>query len=295
MATASSPPPRAAFLAVVTVSYGSDGVLGPFLASLTGATTVPYEIIVADNKPSAGPSAIARLTADAGGAYLPMQCNRGYGHAINEAVRALPASFDWIVVSNPDVTVNVGAIDVLLEAVSNDPTIGAVGPRILSSEGQIYPSARTIPSLRSGVGHALFANIWPSNPWTRTYRRETGSELTRRDAGWLSGAFLMVRRTVFDDLNGFDENYFMYFEDVDLGYRIGRAGLRNVYAPEATVVHTGAHSTRGDESVRMIRAHHTSARRFLFKKYSGAWLWPVRLLIGAGLSVRVRLQSRRLR
>ncbi|TFC44959.1 glycosyltransferase family 2 protein [Cryobacterium sp. TMT1-21] len=292
MATEPHTPLDSSRVAVVTVSYGSEEVLGPFLASLEAAADVPLRVIVADNKPSQGSNAIATMTALAGAEYLPLASNRGYGQAINEAVKGLPAEIEWVVVSNPDVTAEPGSIDVLLAAVTGDSSIGAVGPRILSAAGDVYPSARTIPSLRSGVGHALFANLWQGNPWTRRYRRETGAELVRRDAGWLSGAFLLVRRSVFDQLNGFDESYFMYFEDVDLGYRIGKLGFHNVYEPSAVVVHTGAHSTQG-ESARMIRAHHDSAKRFLFKKYPGPVLFPLRLVLSTGLSIRARIEERR--
>jgi N-acetylglucosaminyl-diphospho-decaprenol L-rhamnosyltransferase len=293
MAIPLTPPSDTAHVAVVTVSYGSEAVLGPFLASLPGAASVPLLIVVADNKPTTDSAEVAAITAAAGAHYQAMSSNRGYGHAINEVVKTLPPEIDWVVVSNPDVTASPGAIDTLLAAVSGDPSIASVGPRILSSDGLVYPSARTIPSLRSGVGHALFANVWPGNPWTRLYRRETSSHLLQREAGWLSGAFLMVRRSVLDELKGFDETYFMYFEDVDLGYRIGKLGLRNVYEPSAVVVHTGAHSTQGGESARMIRAHHDSAKRFLFRKYPGPIFWPVRVVVGTGLEIRARLEERR--
>lgn len=294
MSTAPNPASRIARVAVVTVSYGSEDVLGPFLNSLIGATTAALQIVVADNKPSVGSNEVAALSSLARAQYLPLSSNQGYGHAINQAVRTLPDTIEWVVISNPDVTLHHGAIDVLLAAAGTAPSIAAIGPRILSADGQVYPSARAVPSLRSGIGHAIFSNFWPTNPWTRTYRRETHSDLVRRDAGWLSGACLMVRRSVLDQLNGFDESYFMYFEDVDLGYRIGKLGLRNVYEPSAVVVHTGAHSTSTEnESARMIRAHHTSAEKFLFKKYSGAALWPVRIALRVGLNVRARLESGR--
>lgn len=293
MSTVSKPPAHAARVAVVTVSYGSEGVLGPFLASLPLASVQPLHVVVADNKPAGTTNAVKSVAASAGASYLAMPSNRGYGHAINTVVRNLGPEIDWVVVSNPDVTVNPGAIDILLQSVL-DTTIAAVGPRILSSDDEVYASARTIPSLRSGVGHAIFANLWPRNPWTRNYRKESKFELVRRDAGWLSGAFLMIRRSVFDQVNGFDESYFMYFEDVDLGYRIGRLGLRNIYEPAAVVVHTGAHSTSThDESAGMIRAHHDSAQKFLFKKYSGPWLLPVRIVLAAGLGVRSRMEARK--
>lgn len=285
-------------VAVVTVSYGSEEVLGPFLLSLSEASGHPLSIVVTDNKPQeetaleGHSSRIERLSRDFGAQYLPMSSNLGYGHAINQALKVLPPEIEWVVISNPDVIAGPGAIDLLIDTLRSDQNIAAVGPRILSNSGDIYPSARSIPSLTGGIGHALFSHAWPENPWTRNYRREAGSSPTRRDAGWLSGAFLVVQRSVLEKLHGFDEDYFMYFEDVDLGYRIGKLGLRNVYEPAAVVTHTGAHST-SIEAVSMLSAHHRSAKRFLSKQYPGMLLWPVRRLLGAGLDLRSWLFERR--
>jgi N-acetylglucosaminyl-diphospho-decaprenol L-rhamnosyltransferase len=191
------------------------------------------------------------------------------------------------------VVLGPGSIDRLLETGSSDQAIAAIGPAVLNPDGSVYPSARAVPSLRTGVGHALFANLWQRNPWTLAYRRETDPSDERRDAGWLSGSCLLVRRSAFDAIGGFDDGYFMYFEDVDLGFRFGKAGFRNVYEPAASVTHVGAHST--GESARMVRAHHDSARRFLSKKYAGWWLWPVRATLAVGLAIRSRAITRRLR
>ncbi len=292
MTTLPTSPSDTATVAVVTVSYGSEDVLGPFLDSLAAAAKCPLRVIVADNKPTPAGGSIEKLAAASGALYRPMPSNRGYGHAVNQVVRSLPAEIEWVVISNPDVTANAGAIDTLLATARADETVAAVGPKILSVTGETYPSARTVPSIRSGIGHALFANVWPGNPWTSHYRKDAETSVSLRDAGWLSGAFLMVRRSVLDELGGFDENYFMYFEDVDLGYRIGKLGLRNVYQPAASVVHSGAHATQS-ESARMIRAHHDSAKRFLFKQYPGPLLWPVRVALAAGLGIRARIAEKR--
>jgi N-acetylglucosaminyl-diphospho-decaprenol L-rhamnosyltransferase len=282
------PPAR---VAVVTVSYGSETVLAQFLASAPAAANCNLCIVVADNKP-AERSEVADQSRNAGARYLPLLTNLGYGGAMNAAVETLPASIEWVLISNPDVVLGEGSIDSLVRAGDSDPLIGAVGPRILTSEGSVYPSARSIPSLRTGVGHALFANLWLANPWTREYRRDTDEAPRRREAGWLSGSCVLVRRSLFDTLGGFDPRFFMYFEDVDLGYRIGQMGYRNVYEPSAVVTHTGAHST-ATESARMIRAHHDSARRFLDKKYPGPLLWPVRTALGTGLRVRSAIVASR--
>ena len=291
MASSSSTPPTQS-AAVVTVSFGSGAVLPAFLDSVAGASALPVTVIVADNKPL--PDELVRTqVAERGYSYLGLEKNLGYGGAINAAVATLPDTVRWILVSNPDVVLAPAALDQLVATGEKDDTIGSVGPAILTSSGDVYPSARAVPSLRTGVGHALFVNLWAGNPWTRAYRRDTEHVGLPRDAGWLSGACVLVRRTAFDELGGFDEGFFMYFEDVDLGYRLGKAGFRNVYDPTATVTHTGAHSTNSD-SAQMVRTHHESAKRFLGKKYQGRILWPVRAILRVGLAVRSALVVRKL-
>lgn len=279
-------------VAVVTVSYGSSEVLRDFLASIPASSSAELTVIIADNKPTDA-DAVEQLAREFHAEYLPLPANPGYGGAINAAVKDLTAQIEWILVSNPDLVLGADSVDRLLTVGDSNPNIASVGPAILTN-GQVYPSARSIPSLRNGIGHALFANIWLGNPWTKAYRKGSEYGTIRRDAGWLSGACVLVRRSAFEAVGGFDESFFMYFEDVDLGYRLGKLGFRNVYEPAAVVEHSGAHSTETpSESARMIAVHHESARRFLDKKYSGPLLWPVRFALGIGLSARSALLRRR--
>ncbi|WP_349899490.1 glycosyltransferase family 2 protein [Parafrigoribacterium soli] len=286
------PPSDSPTVAVITVSYGSEAVLSGFLASISAASTERCLIVVADNKAASG-TAVARIADEAGAAYLPLSDNRGYGAGMNAAAASLPREIRWVLISNPDVILAPEAIDLMVATGEEDDRIGSVGPVILTATGDVYPSARSVPSLRNGVGHALFANLWISNPWSRAYRNESETPPHRRDVGWLSGACVLVRRSAFDEIGGFDSDYFMYFEDVDLGFRLGQLGYRNVYQPSAVVTHAGAHST-STESSHMISAHHESAKRFLKKKYSAAWLWPVRSALTVGLSVRSALVRHRM-
>ena len=270
---------------VVTVSYGSAETLPALLASIPAASrgsSIP--IVVADNRP--GPEhGVAELAAAAGATYVALPDNPGYGTGVNRAEPLLPDDVEWILVANPDVVLAEGCIDRLVETALSNARIGSLGPATYSPDGALYPSARPVPSLRSGIGHALFANIWVKNPWSSRYRATLELNAPAH-VGWLSGACLLVRRNAFRELGGFDESYFMYFEDVDLGYRLGRAGYRNVFEPRASAVHSGGHSTGGAASRRMIEAHHESARRFLATKYSGLPLAPVRWALRLGLRVR---------
>jgi len=279
--------PRAA---VVTVNYNSGRYLSEFLESTRRASERPLLVVVADNDSDDASDAEA-VTTSVGGTFVQVGANLGYGGAVNRAASALPASVEWILVSNPDVVLSAGVVDELLRAASSRPDVGSVGPAVLETDGSVYPSARQVPSLRTGLGHALFANLWPANPWTRAYHADDAHD-AERTAGWLSGACLLVRRPLFDDLGGFDERYFMYFEDVDLGHRISRAGWVNLYHQSATVVHVGAHSTR-DSSSRMREEHHRSAYRFLARKYDAWYQLPLRAGLAAALTLRARLRSRR--
>jgi N-acetylglucosaminyl-diphospho-decaprenol L-rhamnosyltransferase len=282
-------------VAIVTVTYNSAEQLGEFLGSLEVSEATRQQVYVADNN-SSDIDQVRDIARAHHATLVPLETNKGYGGAVNAAVAALPASVDAILVVNPDVTFHDGAVRGLLAGLDRHPTAGSVGPRVLEADGSTYPSARELPSLRTGIGHALFSRVWPGNPWTTRYRAENGDASLEREAGWLSGSCVLVRRTAFEQLGGFDEGYFMYFEDVDLGYRLGKHGWDNVYVPSAVVTHSGAHSTSRD-STRMVRAHHASAYHFLSKKYAGWHLAPLRWVIGFGLSVRsswlTRGESRR--
>jgi N-acetylglucosaminyl-diphospho-decaprenol L-rhamnosyltransferase len=281
----SSAAPRAARgpagrVRVVVVTYSPGAALATFLDTLATATTRDVDVVLADNGSTDG--AVELAAGRPGVRLLPTGGNLGYGRAAN--VGSAGGDEEWLLVANPDVEWGPGALDELLAATERWPAGGAFGPAILTPEGALYPSARSFPSLSRGIGHALLGWWWPRNRFTQSYRRE------RRDpveatAGWLSGSCLLLRRAAFDAVGGFDERYFMYFEDLDLCRRLGEAGWASVYVPSAVVVHTGGHATRRHHRA-MLRAHHASAYRYLSGVYRG-WRWaPVRLLLRAGLAAR---------
>ncbi len=276
---------------VVTVTYNSSGVLADFLDSVAAAAKTAPGVTVVDNG-SRDLQAIRDLVARHPGARLiESSDNLGYGSAMNVGVREGDDA-DYYLLANPDLVFQEDAIDLLVEAAERAPRAGALGPAIFNSDGTLYPSARALPSLRNGIGHALFSRSWPSNPWTRSYRPLPAGSIEPVAVGWLSGACLLVRADAFRRIGGFDESFFMYFEDVDFGRRIGIAGLQNVYVPAARAIHSGAHST-SERSDSMDRAHHDSAYLYLSRVYSGPLLAPVRLALRAGLWVRGRWAGRR--
>ncbi|HEY4268844.1 MAG TPA: glycosyltransferase family 2 protein [Galbitalea sp.] len=272
-------------VACVVVAYRSGDILPGFLDSIELASPgIPVLIVnndVADDEPAR--IAQARPTVRA----ITSASNLGYGGGANLGVAESVPS-DWIIIANPDVTVDVDAIVQLLAAARRFPDAGILGPRILNPDGTVYPSARALPTLRTGLGHALFANVSPSNPWTTRYH--AFDELSTVDpsaVGWLSGAFLFARRELFEKLGGFDERFLMYFEDTDLGRRVGLAGMSNLYVPAAMIVHEGGHSTR-TRHAQMTITHHRSAYRYVAGRHPEWYVAPIRWGLRLALFVRAR-------
>jgi N-acetylglucosaminyl-diphospho-decaprenol L-rhamnosyltransferase len=269
-------------LRVVVVTYSPGATLGTFLASLAGATTASYEVVLADNGSTDG-SVEAAVTD--GVRLLRTGGNVGYGRAAN--LGAADADTGWLLVANPDVVLHPGALDELMKAHARWPQAGAFGPLIRTPQGGLYPSARNLPSLGRGIGHALLGWWWPSNPWTKAYRNEQGDPV-EGEVGWLSGSCLLLRTSAFDAVGGFDPTYFMYFEDLDLCARLTRSGTACVYVPTAVVEHSGGHATQRDPAVAraMLRAHHASAYQYLSRQYPRPVQAPLRWVLRAGLFAR---------
>jgi N-acetylglucosaminyl-diphospho-decaprenol L-rhamnosyltransferase len=266
------------------VTYSPGDRLVEFIESLASATVRPVEVVLADNGSTDGSP--ERVTARYPHVrLLPTGGNIGYGAAANAGLADL--SSGRAIIANPDVRFEPGSVDELIAVAERWPRAATVGPAIRTPEGDLYPSARDLPQLSTGAGHALLGWAWPANPWTQRYRREREAP-RERPAGWLSGSCLLVDVEAFWSVGGFDPGYFMYFEDVDLAERLGRRGWLHVYAPSAVVVHEGGHATQR-EPHRMQRVHHTSALRYLSGRHPGPVRAPLRMALRAGLGARMLL------
>lgn len=277
-------------VAIITVSYGSGTVLEEFLRSLHDLHG-DVQVAVVDNKPDH--ENVAEVANQFNASYVPLPQNPGYGAGMNAGVSAVQeqfGTFDAYFFCNPDVRFIESSIGPLSQVLFSEVSAGSIGPRLIDEDGTTYPSARDIPSIGLGVGHALFSKLWPSNPWTHAYQNAADYD-RRRPAGSLSGAAVMVKRSVFEEIGGWDESYFMHFEDIDLGWRIGKAGYQNIFEPSIAVEHSGAHSTK-KHAVMVERAMTNSAIRFMNKRYAGFWRAPLRWLITLGLQVRGWLKVR---
>lgn len=277
-------------LAVIAVTYSPGRHLSELIGSIEQATLRQTLLVCADNGSTDGVPQQAAAEHD-NVVFLSTGGNIGYGAAINAAVAYLRDLRDQgqidperFLIVNPDVEFLPGSVDKLLSCFDHSPRAGAIGPRIEEEDGSAYPSARQVPGLVTGIGHALLYNLWPSNPFSAAYK--AGADMdTQRVAGWLSGACLLVRWEAFDQIGGFDERYFMYLEDIDFGDRLSRAGWDNLYCPAAVIVHDQGH-VAGKHARVTVPAHHESAYRFQRDRHPHWWQAPLRAALWAGLKVR---------
>jgi N-acetylglucosaminyl-diphospho-decaprenol L-rhamnosyltransferase len=239
------------------------------LLALGAGEARPEQVVVVDNASTDGSAdALAATFADDPTVRVVWTgANLGYARAANRGIAATRTPV--VAVLNPDTVVQPGAAAAVLQRLADDERIGAVGPRILEVSGAVYPSARRIPSFVDAAGHGLLFFVWPRNPFTRRYRQTDADPAAVRDVDWVSGSAVWLRRTALDDVGGWDERYFMYLEDVDLGWRLGRHGWRVVYDPEGAVVHVGGTAT-SRRPYRMALEHHRSMWRFAERRFTGA-------------------------
>ena len=250
-------------VSAVVVNHEAGDALLACVASLRAEGV--DEVTVVDNASSDG-SPEALVSADDKVRLVQTGTNRGYGAAANRGI-ALSAS-ELVLVTNPDVAVHRGALAALVAVLGADPTLAVAGPCILEADGSRYPSARRFPSLVDAAGHALLGDLVPTNRFTRRYRMGDLDTDKVAEVDWVSGACFLARRRALDELEGFDETYFMYAEDADLCWRARRAGWGVVYVPGAVVTHLQGIST-AQHPYRMLVAHHRSVFHFAARTERG--------------------------
>jgi N-acetylglucosaminyl-diphospho-decaprenol L-rhamnosyltransferase len=269
-------------VAAVIVSYNVAELLVRCVESLRADGI--ERIVVVDNA-SADDSVEAVRAADPGVEVVALAENVGFGAGVNRGAARTTEPF--LLVLNPDVEVEAGSTKVLVDALGADPGLAVVGPRIETPDGELYPSARTFPDMGDAAGHAFLHFLWPTNPFSRRYRMLDWDRSTARDVDWVAGTHVLVRREAWDAVGGFDEAYFMYMEDVDLCWRMRKAGWRTGYDPAARVTHDIGRST-DQTPYRMILAHHRSMLTFAWRSGSTAQRALVPLMAVA-LAVRTVL------
>jgi hypothetical protein len=219
-------------ISAILVNHNGRAHIGPCLKALASELPSGGEIIVVDNASTDGsPEYIAAefpaVKLIAGGS------NPGFGAANNRGAAA--AAGRGFLFLNTDTVVGPGSIGRLRAALDGSPGTGAVGPALVHPDGSYQVSfGRWVGFLGQLVQKTVLNPYW---------KRALGRRVRPLRPGWLSAACCLVRREAFEAAGGFDETFFLYFEDIDLCRRIRREGWRLLFEPRARVVHIGGGST----------------------------------------------------
>jgi len=276
-------PPR---VSVLIVNFRTYDETDRCLESLRSASFATECIVVDHGSDEPALARLRRVHPDV--RFVATAGNPGFGAGINRA--AALTRGDLLLVLNPDTIVDCDVVPRLSAWMDSHARTAIVAPLIATADGAIEASARAFPGWSTVLGgrSTWLSRAWPSNPLSRR-NLLTGSEVREPiDVDWVSGACMLIRRDAFDAVGGFDEGFFLYWEDADLCRRLGIAGWRVTYYPGCRVTHRGGRSSR-HRAIGSAIAFHRSVFRY-YLKHGGRWRFVFAPVVFAALQMRLGVE-----
>lgn len=273
-------------LSVVIVNYRVKWLLEQTLASVMEATEgLPTQVIVVDNNSGDDSIEHARRRFPQV-TFIENRENVGFGRANNQAISQ--ATGTYCLLLNPDTIVTAATIAACLEWMKGHERCGAIGVRMVDANGVFLPeSKRAFPTPWVSFCKIFgLSKLFPRSPLFAKYHLRYLSDREPQDVDILSGAFMFCRTALLQDLGGFDEDFFMYGEDIDLSYRIVKAGYHNWFLP-AEIIHYKGESTQKN-TMRYVRVFY-EAMLIFYRKHFPRYRLVVYPFIKLGVWVRMSM------
>lgn len=286
-------------LSVIVISYNTKALTLACLKSVLSHTKdIDYELIVVDNASSDGSSeAIAKLfgTTKVKTSLLTNKTNTGFGGGNNQALAK--AEGRYILLLNSDTLVHDNVLGELVTWMDSHAKVGIVSCKLLNKDGSTQECGGYFPTLprvfdwmigRFIPGFSLLVKQY--HPMRVMLGKDGGFFAKRHQQDWVKGAFFMLRKVVYDQIGGFDPDYFMYVEEVDVCYRAKQKGWVVFYEPKWAITHLGGGSIQpGDQLIREFAGVKT-----FYGKHMPAWQLPVaRWIMKMGINLRRKLYARK--
>jgi GT2 family glycosyltransferase len=274
---------REVSLNIVVVSYRSRELLRDCLVSIREhLPRCPVAVHVVENASRDG-------TVEMVGREFPdvqltaAERNLGFSKANNLAIAQGHAPY--VLTLNPDTQLDADTLDILLDLMEREPSIAVSGPRLVRPDGSLdHAGKRSFPTPVSALGHFLGMGRRVRTGPLADYR---APDVERGPVDAVNGAFMLMRRSAFEQVGGFDEGYWMYMEDLDLCYRLAQAGWLTWYEPSVASVHMKGGSSGAARSLRLNYAFHYGMYRFYRKHYAADRPLPLNLLIYVGIIAKL--------
>jgi hypothetical protein len=274
-------------LSCIIVNYNSSEPLKDCLESIYETIQeIECEVIVIDNsEDDPGLQILKESYPKAQFIFNPS--NVGFSKANNQAAKI--ARGDFLIFLNPDTILSNQAIHSMHGYFCSHPQIGALGPKVLNPDGSLQYSCRRYPTVWTGLfnRYSLLSRLFPENHFTSRYLMLDFDHNETRQVDWLSGCCLMVSKNTFEEVDGFDENYFLFNEDVDLCRMINQTGKEVIYFPYANIIHRVS-TSNSKASTKVIVQRHLGMMHYFKKHYKENLL--IRGTINFFIFVRCLLQ-----
>jgi GT2 family glycosyltransferase len=272
----------ASLISVIIVNWNGEKFLERCLVALMAQTVKPYEIILVDNASTDGSMDIIRRFPTV--RLLLQDQNAGFARGNNLAIEAASETSEWIALINPDAFAEPGWLEALLTAAERHPVFDMFGSKLVNADD---------PMLLDGMGDAYHVSgrVWRLGHGTPA--QTSVKDVCEVFSPCAAAAF--YRRSALLELGGFDEDYFCYVEDVDLGFRLRLAGHRCLYVPQSVAHHVGSGTTGGQHSDFSVYHGHRNLVWTFVKNMPGILFWlllPLHVLLNLVTLVWFALHGR---
>lgn len=268
-------------LSVIIVNYNVKRLLEQCLASVAiAAKAMSVEVFIVDNASTDGSVEFLQRKFPFY-TFISNKENVGFARANNQALRS--CSGEQILFLNPDTILPPDCFENCITFLKAHPEAGAVGVKMIDGQGNfLKESKRGLPTPVASLWKLTgISRLFPRSRFFSAYYAGHLDPRKIQQVEVLSGAFMMVRHSVLKITGGFDERFFMYAEDIDLSYRILKAGFRNYYLPSVEIIHLKGSSTQKD--VRYVKQFYTAMSQYVRKHYGNGMFAA---LLDAGIFLR---------
>lgn len=256
-------------VSVIVVNWNGERFIKQCLVALMNQTLKPHEIILVDNASSDGSVGIVRRFPSV--RLIELDQNTGFARGNNLAIEAASKESEWIALINPDAFAEPHWVEALLMAADSNPEFDVFGSKLINAGDT---------KLLDGAGDAYHMSglVWRMGHGSTV---PTSAE-NEREVFSPCAAAALYRRSALRKLGGFDEDYFCYVEDVDLGFRLRLAGYRCLYVPQSVAHHVGSGTTGGQHSDFAMYYGHRNLVWTFVKDMPGILFWlllPLHVLL----------------
>ncbi len=219
-------------LSIITVTYNNEKTIDEYLKSTAESISEDSELIIVDNNSSdrTCQKILEFKALNEKKKIKLIECAENSGFSVANNIGANIASNSYLVFLNPDTKLYKNTLEILYEFISKNEKVGIVVPAIFTMNGKIQPSVRNLPTLNRAIGEYVFGK---ENLYSE-YAPKTGGNIEVESA---YGTCMMIKKNTFERVGGFNEKYFLYYEDLDLCRSIKKVGLKVYYIPGARISH----------------------------------------------------------